>query len=472
MLTIKKEALRYFEMGFSVIPLVYGGKEPLIGWKRYQTERPSRDEVERWFEKDVNIGIVTGKTSGIVVLDIDRTSVDVDVDPGCVVKTGRGIHIYCKYNSCVKSSIVSGVEIKSDGTYVVAPPSLHPSGSLYHWTGRFDVLNLPDPVELIGKFTGLSNLYKGVAEGSRNTSLARLVGSWVRDGLSYEDCMEMATLWNARNVSPLPSKEVASVVKSIYRRQKKVTDVYFRISARFMHYSPFSISRVRERGYVMTHDYGDFELTLKAFETLNQQDNDVFKTIIKFFQIENQRSGVTVQTISTGETSYQVAGLTLPISRIVSMTHSKWSFVCESLERLHSMRLIYRDKKNRTTVMLTPFPNITIDERRSSVSIFLDWDLFRRSVEKQTSVVQNLSRFISLDSNISKALYDFVTVNSSIGRYKEETLFSRLGLNHIESKFARRSLKKAFSDLKSMGVIVDFNYIKNSNGRYFEIKRR
>ena len=66
-------------MGWSCIPL-RGDNDPtrakapaLSTWKVYQTRLPAASEIEKWFqsEKHPVAGIVLGKVSGIVVIDID-----------------------------------------------------------------------------------------------------------------------------------------------------------------------------------------------------------------------------------------------------------------------------------------------------------------------------------------------------------------------------------------------------------------
>jgi putative DNA primase/helicase len=51
--------------------------------------------------------------------------------------------------------------------------------------------------------------------------LARLAGSWVNDGLSFEECLENAHIWNSKNTPPLEPKEVERTVKSIYEKHFK-----------------------------------------------------------------------------------------------------------------------------------------------------------------------------------------------------------------------------------------------------------
>lgn len=139
-------ALEYLSRGWSVIPIDPEGKTPYVEWSRYQVERPSVAEVKGWFSWDeMNIGVVTGKVSGIVVVDVDAsrggldTMASLSLQSNYMVRTGGGgIHLYYAYPESVSKvkntvDIFPGVDIRGDGGYVVAPPSLHQSGVRYEW---------------------------------------------------------------------------------------------------------------------------------------------------------------------------------------------------------------------------------------------------------------------------------------------------------------------------------------------------
>ena len=121
-------------------------------WTRNGFKDGTTDQakIKRWWQEhpDANIGIVTGETSGIVVIDVDpRNGGDKSIKelierlgkipPGPVVKTGGGgWHIFALYpGHPVKkpSHNAPGIDIKSDGGYVVAAGSIHASGSSYTW---------------------------------------------------------------------------------------------------------------------------------------------------------------------------------------------------------------------------------------------------------------------------------------------------------------------------------------------------
>lgn len=120
---------------YSLIP-VNSEKKPYVHWKKYQYQRASTDDIFDWFSNFTkpNIGIVTGKISQLAVVDID----DLDLLPELNeilpelrettrVRTRRGYHYYFSLNGeHVKSTnrlFNKRLELKSNGTYVVAPPS-------------------------------------------------------------------------------------------------------------------------------------------------------------------------------------------------------------------------------------------------------------------------------------------------------------------------------------------------------------
>ena len=94
------------------------------------------DDILYWYNKfhEVNIGIVTGDISQLVVIDVDDLSILPELNERLPelkettrVKTGRGYHYYFYLNDeHVKSTnnlFGKRLELKSNGRYVVAPPS-------------------------------------------------------------------------------------------------------------------------------------------------------------------------------------------------------------------------------------------------------------------------------------------------------------------------------------------------------------
>ena len=117
---------------FSYIPLQAGRKNPAIGnWKPFQTEAASTEQIEQWKTKGHNLAVVTGKISGIVVIDLDSaeaiaTANDKGLPPTPAVRTPRGEHHYfkCPDNPPRNGvSVLNGIDFRGEGGYVVAAGS-------------------------------------------------------------------------------------------------------------------------------------------------------------------------------------------------------------------------------------------------------------------------------------------------------------------------------------------------------------
>jgi hypothetical protein len=170
-----KAALWYAEYGFHVFPIHsiqgglctcnVGGRCNSPG-KHPRTAHGCKDattdvkKITEWFTKWPNsgIGIATGP-SNLVVVDVDpRNRGDVsmaELPPlpltPVTLTGGGGLHYYFRKPSgqykC--GTLAQGVDIKADGGYVAAPPSLHISGTPYRADpeariGEVPLADLPD----------------------------------------------------------------------------------------------------------------------------------------------------------------------------------------------------------------------------------------------------------------------------------------------------------------------------------------
>src|SRR5436305_1677217 len=112
--------------------------------------RSDPDQIKRWWPDYpyAKIAIATGESSGIVALGIDLQHSDLEpmkelqAKLGTLPKTitnetgGGGLHLFYKYPRGVglrSRHLGPGVELKSDGDYVIAPRSRHKSGKPYEW---------------------------------------------------------------------------------------------------------------------------------------------------------------------------------------------------------------------------------------------------------------------------------------------------------------------------------------------------
>jgi hypothetical protein len=247
-------ALGYLSLGWSVIPDEAAGKRPLVGWEVFQHQAPTPDQVRVWWRRwpEANVAIVTGSSSGLVVLDVDpRHGGDVSLAAlerhwGALPPTiesvtgGGGRHLYFAHPGGVvhnRVGLAPGIDLRGDGGLAVAPPSRHASGQRYRWVeGRgpeqATLHPLPGWLLALGDDEGSGRghprawwrklLREGVTAGERNNTIASLTGHLLARGIDPEVALELLSCWNrARCRPPLPDDEVARTVESIRRTQQR-----------------------------------------------------------------------------------------------------------------------------------------------------------------------------------------------------------------------------------------------------------
>jgi hypothetical protein len=248
-------ALEYSARGWVAIPV--NGKIPLI--KGWQTLRTTYEGPE-WAAPGVNVGIVTGAISGLVVLDVDVKSggltslTALEFEHGYFrgpwVETGSGgRHLYFSHPGTKISNSAGklgpGLDIRGDGGFVVAPPSRNEAGKPYAWRHTGDLPKMPAwlleklgissqvpsggpsrqkqtlrPSKQTSEWAALIN--DGVSSGSRNHTAASLTGYLLRHNLPEDVVGALISLWNENRLKPpLDEIELDSVLRSISIRDAK-----------------------------------------------------------------------------------------------------------------------------------------------------------------------------------------------------------------------------------------------------------
>jgi hypothetical protein len=253
-------ALYYASCGWYVFPLhtVFNGacscgdrncKDP---GKHPRTEHGFKDatineeEISRFWDQwpDANIGIATGRKSKLVVLDEDprhggaesRASLEGKFGP--IPDTRRaltggadhGRHYYLRHpggsveiKNAQSLAGYQGIDVRGDGGYVVAPPSLHSSGNRYHWDESSPLDLAPIPRALLklirknnsGKTSSIS-LVDTIPEGTRNSTIASIAGYMRYHGMTEEEMLPSILAVNSLRCSPpLDEKEVKKIVRSV-----------------------------------------------------------------------------------------------------------------------------------------------------------------------------------------------------------------------------------------------------------------
>jgi hypothetical protein len=162
-----KYAPRYAQAGFLVFPLAAGSKIPPKGSNGLLDATTDPDKIAWWSAHmpDANLAVRTGEVSGITVIDIDITHYGFETDAalrkqgkclptGAIARTrSGGRHIWCRYSPRARTGqnrLGHGIDIRNDGGYVVAPPSIVEGGK-YSWL-TWPKTELPPVPQWVGDY--------------------------------------------------------------------------------------------------------------------------------------------------------------------------------------------------------------------------------------------------------------------------------------------------------------------------------
>ncbi len=213
------------------------GKHPHIrAWKSRATRDPAT--IGDWWQgwPDANIGILTGRGSGVVVLDVDPRNggddalAELEREYGplprtvSVVTGGGRQHLYFRAPSVPLRStqIADGLDLKAEGGLVVAPRSTHASGRRYEWDDPFDEVALAVLPEWLLRRAAPRRVGRTptdlIPQGTRNDTLTSLAGA-MRLTMAYPEGIEAAlqAINQARCRPPLPKAEVARIARNAQR---------------------------------------------------------------------------------------------------------------------------------------------------------------------------------------------------------------------------------------------------------------
>lgn len=131
------------------------GKHPATP-NGFKSATKNIDELLRLWDarKHLNVGVATGETSGVFVIDIDSAEGERNFaalgacQQTLSVSTGKGRHLYFKWPGeavITKRGILQGVDVRGDGGYVCGAGSNHASGSTYEWINPLEAIqDAPD----------------------------------------------------------------------------------------------------------------------------------------------------------------------------------------------------------------------------------------------------------------------------------------------------------------------------------------
>ena len=237
-MTTNEIAAEYVDNGWSILPVKPEEKRPyMANWLQYQRERATKDMVQNWFVNltGAGIGVVTGKISNMIVLDVESDcpypieDILKKYPTQMVSRTGSGgYHLFYQYPQNTghvgnRVGIFERADLRADGGFIVLPPTRHPSGGQYQWIkrgplGAFPMALLDLQSQPRTQNEGwITEALRGVSEGGRNDACARLAGYFFKKGMNYDIVETLLLEWNERNDPPMPVHEVRSTIKSIER---------------------------------------------------------------------------------------------------------------------------------------------------------------------------------------------------------------------------------------------------------------
>lgn len=243
-------ALDLIDAGMAVFPLFPRSKVPWTqrGLNDWDTDK---DNIRDFWRNHptANVGVTCGAPShGLVAIDLDthgdsngmETLRSWEVEHGelpetvTVITGSGGRHLLYRCGREVRNSAneAVGVDVRGDGGFIVAPPSIHPNGEAYEWSispEDMDVATANGQVyEFIDFVRPSRERHEGERfelpesiDGNRNDTLFRYAASLRSRGLSEPEILQLVTVANQTRCKPqLGDAEVRKLVGSSTRYEQ------------------------------------------------------------------------------------------------------------------------------------------------------------------------------------------------------------------------------------------------------------
>jgi hypothetical protein len=250
-------ALRYAYWGYAVLPLQRGGKRPhgLVGRGGVHLASREPEQIKDWWSLDMsaNIGVATGSASKLCVIDMDvKHGVDgvqmmrrflaerrlsTGFGPLALTPSG-GSHLWLRtalHEDAVpeRPGILPGVDVKGDGGYVVAAPSMlavvpgdrsgGTTGAVpvpYEWAGGCPHEAPPWPGWMAGWLASAGGIRAGaVSRGGQDGAGADRRGEGLAVGRRNRDMYALAcSLYRRLGTSPDGAGAVLARLREVWEK--------------------------------------------------------------------------------------------------------------------------------------------------------------------------------------------------------------------------------------------------------------
>jgi hypothetical protein len=276
---------------FSIIPL-QKDKRPYFKWQDHQRKKGTADEIRQWWHKwpTAMIGIVTGQISGLFVVDCDTPEGFDDVQkllPDSLdIPTARtprgGWHLYFQYPTdsglTVQAGIMPGVDIRGEGGYIIAAPSMNGNGKGYEWLDGLSLAEItppPVPNALLSAFNNIINnsIYRG--EVKTEVSASKMFENGRRDN-------DLFHISNCLTKGGMQKEEIAQILERLIISWGENPDkkwIQAKIESAFQRSDKREINFSQEvRDFVLTSN--GFFLTSDVFNRLQVTSRQEKKNIV------------------------------------------------------------------------------------------------------------------------------------------------------------------------------------------------
>ena len=215
---------------------IHPDKKPAIrGWHKVGL-RGSRELAAKFTDANA-FGFLTGKRSGVTIVDIDTTDERVTADsmarhgdPIIITRTASGkrhlLYRYAGERRRIRPWPGLDIDVLGDGGFAVAPPSILERGSYEIIQGHFDDLDRLRPAKSLDDLKRERpdlNIVTGgkVEEGHRNTNLWRTCMTQAKRCNTFDDLLSFARSYNEDNMAPhLSDSEVIAIANSAWRYEE------------------------------------------------------------------------------------------------------------------------------------------------------------------------------------------------------------------------------------------------------------
>ena len=253
-------ALEYVHAGFGVFPLHAGKKTPMTkhGYKDWTDDPESVRNVWKKYP-NANIGIACGAPSGnVLVIDVDKDD-DAGYDgadsldewqrehgtlpeTACAITGRGGVHYYYRTDGRklhIDSNPDMHIDVRTDGGFVMAPPSVHPNGTAMYWDLHYEDYPIADADDTV--YALVEAIYNhggrvdespkvdasGYKKGGRNNQLYKMACGLMAQSWDDDAIIASIETYNSMSKNPLPKHEVDKLLKSALKLPKGKSDEWY-----------------------------------------------------------------------------------------------------------------------------------------------------------------------------------------------------------------------------------------------------